>query len=102
MVLKPCQGPLKGQKVLTNWLGRLLKKNQYFDHLNNSNCTFRSDLKSSDWQTEIEGLSAVVRLVKYHPETILSDLNEVLVDLNHECKNLRSQVRFEFQFSCIL
>ena len=58
---------------------------------------FRSDLKSTHWQTEIEGLAAIVRLVKYHPETILGDLNEIIAALNEECKNLRSQVSF-----CIL
>ena len=49
-------------------------------------------MQSAHWQTEIEGLAAIVRLVKYHREIIVDDLNEVMNDLNHECKNLRSQV----------
>ncbi len=61
----------------------------------------RNDLKSSHWQTEIEGLAAIVRLIKYHPDIILEDLNEVVKDLNHECKNLRSQVRKKFFFPLI-
>ena len=65
-----------------------------FPTLDSYYCFFRSDLKVQNWQTEIEGLAAIVRLVKYHPETILSDLNEIIADLNEECKNLRSQVSF--------
>lgn len=49
-------------------------------------------MKSSHWQTEIEGLAAIVRLIKYHKDIIQSDLSEVMNDLRHECKNLRSQV----------
>ena len=52
----------------------------------------RGDLQSAHWQTEIEGLAAIVRLIKYHSEVILEDIEEVMNDLNHECKNLRSQV----------
>ena len=54
----------------------------------------RCDLQSAHWQTEIEGLAAIVRLIKYHSEVILEDIEEVMNDLNHECKNLRSQVCF--------
>ena len=53
---------------------------------------YRCDLQSAHWQTEIEGLAAIVRLIKYHSEVILEDIEEVMNDLNHECKNLRSQV----------
>jgi hypothetical protein len=55
---------------------------------------YRCDLQSAHWQTEIEGLAAIVRLIKYHSEVILEDIEEVMNDLNHECKNLRSQVCF--------
>ena len=42
--------------------------------------------------TEIEGLGAIVRLMKYHSDIVLPDGNELIHALNHECKNLRSQV----------
>ena len=42
--------------------------------------------------TEIEGLGAIVRLMKYHSDIVLPDINELIHALNHECKNLRSQV----------
>ena len=53
---------------------------------------FRSDLNSAHWMTEIEGLGAIVRLMKYHSDIVLPDINELIHALNHECKNLRSQV----------
>ena len=53
---------------------------------------FRTDLNSAHWQTEIEGLGAIVRLMKYHSDIILVDVNDLIYALNHECKNLRSQV----------
>lgn len=52
----------------------------------------RNDMKSKSWQTEIEGLSAIVRLIKYHSDIIVADLDGVINALIHECKNLRSQV----------
>ena len=52
----------------------------------------RSDLNSAHWMTEIEGLGAIVRLMKYHSDIVLPDINELIHALNHECKNLRSQV----------
>ena len=60
----------------------------------NTSIFYRCDLQSAHWQTEIEGLAAIVRLIKYHSEVILEDIEEVMNDLNHECKNLRSQVCF--------
>ena len=53
---------------------------------------FRTDLNSAHWQTEIEGLGAIVRLMKYHSDIILVDVNDLIHAVNHECKNLRSQV----------
>lgn len=52
----------------------------------------RTDLKSKDWESEIEGLEAIVRLVKWHRDVILPEVDSLLVDLCHETKNLRSQV----------
>ena len=47
----------------------------------------RSDLNSAHWMTEIEGLGAIVRLMKYHSDIVLPDINELIHALNHECKN---------------
>ncbi len=52
----------------------------------------KRDLKSEQWQTEVDGLDALVRLVRYHPDLILDDLKYVVGAVLHECKNLRSQV----------
>ena len=49
-------------------------------------------MNSAHWQTEIEGLGAIVRLMKYHSDIILVDVNDLIHAVNHECKNLRSQV----------
>ena len=54
--------------------------------------SFRSDLNSAHWMTEIEGLGAIVRLIKYHSDIIMANINDVIHAVNHECKNLRSQV----------
>ena len=50
------------------------------------------DLNSKDWQSEVEGLEAIVRLIIYHQDIILSDIETLVRSLVHECKNLRSQV----------
>ena len=50
------------------------------------------DMKSKEWKTEIDGLDAIVRITKYHPDIIIDDIKHVLGALLHECKNLRSQV----------
>ena len=42
--------------------------------------------------TEIEGLGAIVRLIKYHSDIIMANISDVIHAVNHECKNLRSQV----------
>lgn len=49
-------------------------------------------MRSKEWQTEIDGLEAILRLVKYHEEMIVKELPTTIEDLTHECKNLRSQV----------
>ncbi len=48
--------------------------------------------RSEQWQTEVDGLDALVRLVRYHPDLIIDDLKYVVGAVLHECKNLRSQV----------
>ena len=52
----------------------------------------RNDLKSKEWQTEIDGLEALLRLVRFHPDIVEPDLHVIVADVTHECKNLRSQV----------
>ncbi|XP_059088939.1 TOG array regulator of axonemal microtubules protein 1-like [Tigriopus californicus] len=52
----------------------------------------QDDLKSNKWQTELDGLDAIVRLIKYHPNMIIDEINLVTHDVLNECKNLRSQV----------
>ncbi len=52
----------------------------------------RKDLQSKQWQTEIDGLEALLRLVKYHRDFIDKEIPTVVADVTHECKNLRSQV----------
>ena len=52
----------------------------------------RNDLKSKEWQTEIDGLEALLRLVRFHPDLVEPDLHVIVADVTHECKNLRSQV----------
>ena len=52
----------------------------------------RKDLNSKDWQSEVEGLEAIIRLIIYHQDIILSDIDSLIDILAHECKNLRSQV----------
>ena len=52
----------------------------------------RQDLNSKDWQSEVEGLEAIIRLIIYHQDIILSDIESLVGSLVHECKNLRSQV----------
>ena len=52
----------------------------------------KEDLNSKDWQSELEGLEAVVRLLTYHQDMIMADIDVLVQSLVHECKNLRSQV----------
>ena len=52
----------------------------------------RNDLRSKEWQTEIDGLEALLRLVRFHYDLVERDLHVIVADVTHECKNLRSQV----------
>ena len=52
----------------------------------------KEDLNSKDWQSEVEGLEAIVRLLTYHEDMIMTDIDVLIQSLVHECKNLRSQV----------
>ncbi len=52
----------------------------------------RKDLNSKDWQSEVEGLEAIVRLIIYHQDILISNMDSLIASLAHECKNLRSQV----------
>ena len=52
----------------------------------------KEDLNSKDWQSEVEGLEAIVRLLTYHQDMIMADIDVLIQSLVHECKNLRSQV----------
>ena len=52
----------------------------------------KQDLQSKNWQSEVEGLEAIVRLLVYHHDVILSDIDKLVENLVHESKNLRSQV----------
>ena len=52
----------------------------------------KEDLSSKDWQSELEGLEAIVRLLTYHQDIIMTDIDVLIQSLVHECKNLRSQV----------
>ena len=52
----------------------------------------RNDLRSKEWQTEIDGLEALLRLVRFHSDLVERDLHVIVADVTHECKNLRSQV----------
>jgi len=52
----------------------------------------KEDLNSKDWQSEVEGLEAIVRLLTYHQDMIMADIDVLVQSLVHECKNLRSQV----------
>ena len=52
----------------------------------------KEDLNSKDWQSEVEGLEAIVRLLTYHQDMIMADIDVLTQSLVHECKNLRSQV----------
>ena len=52
----------------------------------------RKDLNSKDWKSEVEGLEAIVRLIIYHQDVLLSNMDTLIGCLAHECKNLRSQV----------
>ncbi len=52
----------------------------------------KTDLKSKDWHAEIEGIEAVVRLVKWHRDVIVPEIDPLLNELCNESKNLRSQV----------
>ena len=52
----------------------------------------KEDLDSNRWQSEVEGLEAIVRLIIYHSDIIMADTDKLIGSLVHECKNLRSQV----------
>ena len=52
----------------------------------------KEDLDSNRWQSEVEGLGAIVRLIIYHSDIIMADIDKLIGSLVHECKNLRSQV----------
>ena len=52
----------------------------------------KEDLNSKDWQSEVEGLEAIVRLLTYLQDMIMADIDVLIQSLVHECKNLRSQV----------
>ena len=52
----------------------------------------KEDLDSNRWQSEVEGLEAIVRLIIYHSDIIMADIDKLIGNLVHECKNLRSQV----------
>ena len=77
--------------MFNNKLGHQKPYRKKFREINWS-LIYRSDLNSAHWMTEIEGLGAIVRLMKYHSDIVLPDINELIHALNHECKNLRSQV----------
>ena len=59
---------------------------------NSAYCMAKEDLNSKDWQSEVEGLEAIVRLLTYHQDMIMADIDVLTQSLVHECKNLRSQV----------
>ena len=59
---------------------------------NSAYCMAKEDLNSKDWQSEVEGLEAIVRLLTYHQDMIMADIDVLILSLVHECKNLRSQV----------
>ena len=63
-----------------------------FKHPEDAYRVAKRDLRSEQWQTEVDGLAALVRLVEYHPDLILDDLKFVVAAVLHECRNLRSQV----------
>ena len=52
----------------------------------------KKDMNSKQWQLEIDGMEAIVRLIKYHAEFLVDQAEALVVDLMHECRNLRSQV----------
>ena len=52
----------------------------------------REDLDSNKWQSEVEGLEAIVRLIIYHSDIVVADIDKLIGNLVHACKNLRSQV----------
>ena len=52
----------------------------------------KKDMNSKQWQTEVDGMEAIVRLIKYHAEFLTPHAEDLVVDLMHECRNLRSQV----------
>ena len=63
----------------------------------------QEDLASTDWQSEVDGLGAMVRLIVFHPDLILAHADKVVRDLMMEFKNLRSQVtRAALQTAAIL
>ncbi|XP_071787660.1 TOG array regulator of axonemal microtubules protein 1-like isoform X2 [Asterias amurensis] len=47
---------------------------------------------NEDWETKMEGLNLIRRLVKFHPEVITDQTHTVVVAVMNEVKNLRSSV----------
>ncbi|ESP02820.1 hypothetical protein LOTGIDRAFT_212335 [Lottia gigantea] len=49
-------------------------------------------LSNDDWEMKNEGINLIRRICMYHPQVIIGSLHTVVVAINAEVKNLRSQV----------
>ena len=54
--------------------------------------TALEDLQSDNWQIEVSGLSAIIRVSVWNSNLIVSQLAHIMDLVNHELKNPRSQV----------
>ena len=52
------------------------------------------NLASDDWETNVNGMAAVLRFARHHPDYLLVEYKPLLQYVMKHVKNLRSQVTF--------
>ncbi|CAF4151263.1 unnamed protein product [Rotaria sp. Silwood2] len=74
---------------------RPLSEDRITDQLRNPDAVYREAMESvssDDWERKCSGLSLLQRLIAQYPDIITQNLHQVVLVLNQEVKNLRSQV----------
>ncbi|CAF1618650.1 unnamed protein product, partial [Adineta ricciae] len=83
---------------------RPLSEDRITDQLRNPEGVFREAMESvtnDDWERKCSGLGLLQRLIAQYPDVIIQNLHQVVLILNQEVKNLRSQVaRFALSTFC--
>lgn len=83
---------------------RPLSEDRITDQLRNPDGVYREAIESvtnDDWERKCSGMSLLQRLIAQYPDIITQNLHQIVLVLNQEVKNLRSQVaRFALSTFC--